>query len=68
MQTCPYGVYTAGLSPHCTTSKGDIWFEDAASMAEKVQSAKAHGLRGVSYYSLGGEPAGLFTSVRAAYP
>jgi hypothetical protein len=68
MQTCPYGVYNAGVSPHCTTSKGDIWFEDNASMAEKAQSAKAHGLRGVSYYSLGGEPAGMFTTLRSAYP
>jgi chitinase len=68
MATCPYGVYAPGVAPHCTTSKGDIWFEDAASMAEKANSAKAHGLRGVSYYTLGGEPAGLFTSMRAAYP
>jgi len=68
MQTCPYGVYTAGTSPHCTTSKGDIWFEDATSAGEKAQTAKAHGLRGVSHYSLGGEPAGWFTALRAAYP
>src|SRR6185312_816428 len=45
MQTCPYGVYTAGTSPHCTTSKGDIWFDDATSAGEKAQTAKAHGLR-----------------------
>ena len=68
MLTCPYGVYTAGRSPHCTTSKGDIWFEDAASMTEKANSAKAHGLRGVAYYNLGGEAPGLFTALRAVYP
>ena len=68
MQSCPYGVYAAGRSPHCTTSKGDLWFEDGASMAEKANSAKAHGLRGVSYYDLGGEAPGLFTALRSAYP
>jgi len=68
MQSCPYGVYNAGRSPHCTTSKGDLWFEDGASIAEKANSAKAHGLRGVAYYDLGGEAPGLFTALRAAYP
>lgn len=68
MLTCPYGVYTAGTSPHCTTPKGDIWFEDATSAGEKAQTAKTHGLRGLAYYSLGGEPAGWFAALRAAYP
>ena len=68
MLTCPYGVYAAGRSPHCTTSKGDLWFEDSASIAEKANSAKAHGLRGVTYYDLGGEVPGLFTTLRSAYP
>ncbi|HEX8951287.1 MAG TPA: glycosyl hydrolase family 18 protein, partial [Polyangia bacterium] len=68
MLTCPYGVYTAGISPHCTTSKGDLWFEDGASIAEKANSAKAHGLRGVTYYDLGGEAPGLISALRAAYP
>lgn len=68
MLTCPYGNYTAGRSPHCTTSQGDLWFEDGASMAEKANSAKAHGLRGVCYYDLGGEAPGLFTALRSAYP
>jgi chitinase len=68
MSSCPYGSYAAGIAPHCTTAKGDLWFEDGASMAEKAQTAKTHGLRGVSYYTLGGEPAGLFQGLSAAYP
>lgn len=68
MLTCPFGTYAAGISPHCTTAKGDVWFEDASSMAEKARTALARGLRGVAYYSLGGEPAGLFDAMRAAYP
>ena len=68
MLTCPYGTYTAGISPHCTTARGDVWFEDLASMTEKANSAAAHGLRGISYYTLGGEPAGFFDAMRAVYP
>lgn len=68
MATCSFGVYTAGISPHCTTSRGDVWFEDGNSIAEKAQTAKAHGLRGVSYYTLGGEAPGLMDALRAAYP
>ena len=68
MATCPLGNYAPGIAPHCTTAKGDLWFEDGASMAQKAQSAKAHGLRGVAYYTLGGEAPGLLTAMRAAYP
>jgi spore germination protein YaaH len=70
MESCPYGVRVAGVSPHCTTTngKGDIWFEDAASLAEKAQMTASHGLRGVSYYTLGGEAPGLYDALRAAYP
>jgi chitinase len=68
MATCPYGDYAPGVAPHCTTAKGDLWFEDGASIAEKARSAKAHGLRGVSYYTLGGEAPGLIAALSAAYP
>jgi spore germination protein YaaH len=68
MSTCSYGEYAAGTAPHCTTSKGDIWFEDGTSMGEKAQAAKTHALRGVAYYSLGGEAPGLFDALRSAYP
>jgi spore germination protein YaaH len=68
MLTCSFGIYTAGVSPHCTTSKGDVWFEDAASIAEKAQTAKAHQLRGIAYYTLGGEAPGMLDAIRASYP
>lgn len=68
MSSCAFGVYTAGISPHCTTSQGDVWFEDAASAGEKAQTAKAHDLRGISYYTLGGEASGMLDALRAAYP
>jgi spore germination protein YaaH len=68
MQSCSFGVYDAGISPHCTTSQGDVWFEDGNSIAEKARTAKAHHLRGVSYYTLGGEAPGLLDGLKAAYP
>jgi spore germination protein YaaH len=68
MLTCSFGVYTAGISPHCTTAQGDVWFEDGASIAEKARTAQARGLHGVAYYDLGGEAPGLFDALRAAYP
>jgi chitinase len=68
MQTCSFGTYAAGIAPHCTTAQGDVWFEDGASIAEKAKTAAAHQLRGVSYYTLGGEAPGLFDGLRSAYP
>jgi chitinase len=68
MQTCPYGVWTAGTSPHCTTAQGDLWFEDVTSIGEKAQTAAKNGLRGITYYTLGSEPAGFFDALKAAYP
>jgi spore germination protein YaaH len=68
MLTCPFGSDEAGLAPHCTTAMGDAWFEDAASLTEKAQVAKAHALRGVTYYTLGGEPAGWQAAIDSVYP
>jgi spore germination protein YaaH len=68
MSVCPYGSWAAGTAPHCSTAKGDLWFEDATSVGEKAKSAASHGLRGMSWYTLGGEPAGFFDAIRAAYP
>jgi spore germination protein YaaH len=68
MTTCPFGHQAAGLSPHCDTANGPVWFEDAASMTEKVQAAKSHGLLGVAYYTVGGEPSGFFSAMTAQYP
>ncbi|HZS38349.1 MAG TPA: glycosyl hydrolase family 18 protein [Polyangia bacterium] len=68
MQTCSYGPREAGVSPHCTTSQGDAWFEDASSVGEKVGLAKAQGFGGIGYWTLGGEPGGFFDAIKAAYP
>jgi hypothetical protein len=68
MLTCPYGIFTAGTSPHCTTSQGELWFEDATSITEKSRNAASHGLRGVTIYDLGGEPPGYYDALRAGYP
>jgi hypothetical protein len=68
MQTCPFGTWDAGLSPHCTTSSGDLWFEDLASMEQKVQTAKRRGARGVTYWTVGDEIDGYFDMVRRNFP
>jgi spore germination protein YaaH len=68
MTTCPLGHQEAGLAPHCTTAQGDVWFEDTASMTEKAQLAKAHGLGGVGYWTMGDEPDGFFAAMQQQYP
>jgi spore germination protein YaaH len=68
MNVCPYGHQTAGVSPHCTTAKGDVWFEDGASATEKAQLAKAHNLGGVGYWTVGAEPSGFMSALQQAYP
>jgi hypothetical protein len=61
MLTCPFGTWNAGRSPHCTTASGDLWFEDVASMEEKVQTAKKRGARGVTYWTVGDESRDIST-------
>jgi hypothetical protein len=68
MQTCSYGHQDPGVAPHCNSAKGELWFEDAASMAEKAQLAKRHGLKGIAYYTLGAEPPGWTAAINAAFP
>ena len=67
MTVCPIGHQEAGLSPHCTTPQGDVWFEDTASMTEKAQLAKAHGLGGIGYWTMGDEPDGFFSAMQAQF-
>jgi chitinase len=67
MATCPNGHQEAGLSPHCTTAQGEVWFEDVASMTEKAALAKAHGLGGVGYWTMGDEPDGFFSAMQAQF-
>jgi spore germination protein YaaH len=71
MATCPYNEwnYSAGLSPHClTASQGTIWYEDLASMEEKIQTAKKYGARGVTYWTIGNEVDGFFALVKKYFP
>jgi spore germination protein YaaH len=64
MQTCPYGTWAAGRSPNCVGSQGQVYFDDLASLEEKIQSAQAHGLGGVAHYAVGTEPPGFFDMVK----
>jgi spore germination protein YaaH len=38
-----------------------------ASMTEKAQLAKAHGLGGVGYWTMGDEPDGFFSAMQAQF-
>jgi spore germination protein YaaH len=67
MASCPIGHQDAGLAPHCTTSQGDVWFEDKASMAEKAQLAKAAGFGGVGYWTMGDEVDGFFDTMKGLF-
>ena len=68
MASCPLGHQDAGLSPHCTTAQGVVWFVATASMTEKAALAKAHGLGGVGYWTMGDEPDGFFDAMKAQFP
>lgn len=67
---CSYNVdthYVAGRSLNCTSANGALFFDDTLSLEEKVKSAKAHGMRGITYWTIGGEPAGFFDMIRRYY-
>jgi spore germination protein YaaH len=68
MITCSFGHEAAGLAPHCNSSKGDVWFEDSASVGEKAAVAKQHQLGGMTYWTVGNEPAGFFDAISAQFP
>jgi hypothetical protein len=67
MLTCPFGNWTAGRAPNCPTGGEQLFFEDTGSMEEKVQSARAHGLGGITYWTIGGEPDGFFAMIAKYY-
>jgi chitinase len=68
MEKCVLGQYASGRAPNCKNAKGDtIFFEDLASLAEKVALARDAGLAGVSYWTVGGEPRGFFDMVRRSF-
>lgn len=60
--------WQSGRSPNCPTQNGQQYFEDVASLEERVASAKADGLAGVTYWSMGNEPPGLFDMFERYYP
>ena len=77
MDHCPLvraHPYAAGRAPNQALAGGDqLFFEDLASLTEKVDAARQSGLGGVTYWAIGGEPEGapgesLFTMVRARFP
>lgn len=77
MSVCPLtnGVTMAsGLAPNGTSSvDGHVYFDDLASLEQKVAAAQTAGLGGVTYWTIGGEPdrpgtRDFFTMVRAYYP
>jgi hypothetical protein len=69
MLNCSYGSFSAGRSLNCLTNAGEqLFFDDTASLAEKVQVAKNRGIGGVTYWNVGGEPDGFFDMVRTYYP
>jgi spore germination protein YaaH len=63
MASCSYGVFAAGRSPHC----GSLYFDDVASIQEKVQAAHKHGLGGITYWNIGREPSGWFEMIKQYY-
>jgi spore germination protein YaaH len=69
MSGCSFGKEAPGRAPHCNTaSVGPIWFEDLPSMEEKLAAARRGGLRGVTYWTLGGELPGYFDLARRYFP
>lgn len=66
MASCPLNPngYAAGRSLHCESDAGTLYFDDTASLEEKVKSAKAASLGGVGYWNVGDEPDGFFDMVK----
>lgn len=67
MASCPFGNYEAGRAPNCTIGGALTFFEDAGSIAEKVELAKQYGVGGVAYYPLGGEQSDLLATFARYY-
>ncbi|MFT3769776.1 MAG: glycosyl hydrolase family 18 protein [Minicystis sp.] len=74
MSHCPMGSDDAGRAPNQTLPDGRVmFFDDLASLEEKVQAASHGGLGGIGYWSIGGEPdrpgpRSFFEMVRSYYP
>jgi len=59
--------FDAGGLPSCAVAGGQIVYDDTASLEDKVAAAKSSGLGGITYWSVGREPAGFFTMVKSYY-
>lgn len=76
MSVCPLtnGVpIDAGRAPNAMSAKGHLYFDDLASHEEKVAAAKAAGLAGITYWTIGGEPdrpgpKSFFEMIRSYFP
>jgi len=66
--------YDPGRSPNAYLPDGDhLFFDDLASLEEKVRAAAESGLGGITYWSIGGEPdvpgdTSFFEMVRKYFP
>ena len=70
LTTCPFNTpmnFNPGRQPNCSVAGGTMWYEDTASCEEKVAAAKAAGLGGIGYWTLGGEPDGFFDAIGKYY-
>lgn len=74
MDRCDLGEAAAGRAPNRTLADGEVmFFDDIASLEEKVEAAAEGGLGGVAYWSIGGEPdrpgpRTFFEMVRSHFP
>jgi spore germination protein YaaH len=76
MGVCPLTNGTdlpSGRAPNAQTAQGHLFFDDLASMEEKVAAAQSGGLGGATYWTIGGEPdrpgpRTFFEMVRAYFP
>lgn len=74
MSRCPDdegGQLAAGRAPNRLLASGErLFFEDLASLEEKVVVAEQGGLGGVTYWSIGGEPGGaaFFSMIERHFP
>lgn len=61
----------SGRTPNVELGGGErLFFEDLASLDERITAGKRSGLGGVAYWSIGGEPGGeaFFAMIRERYP
>jgi spore germination protein YaaH len=76
MLSCPFvnpkDPIAPGRAPNALTTEGQLFFDDLASLEEKVVVAQNGGLGGITYFTIGGEPdqpgRTFFDMVRSHFP